>query len=313
MGLSLLVAAVAVLGALVGSYPVGWAGLSSWVAGRADPTVGQILGDVRVPRVAATLLCGGTLGLAGPLLQGTFRTPLADSYLLGLAGLGALFAVTFQGMGLAGFGAPVLASFGSLIAVWLVNVLTRDDSAERRALVGVALAAVSLAGLSMALALGSSVGGAGVVGWVVGDFYAHSWPQVRAMLPLGVPAVLLALFSGRVLNLLQLGDDVAGNLGLNPRAARTGLSVLAAVLTGVAVGTAGLLGFVGLLAAGAARGVMGTDNRRLLPAAFLFGAAAVGLSDLLGRVLLAPNELPAGAFTTILGGIYLVKLARSAA
>lgn len=309
----MLLAGVAFLGALVGSFPVGWSGLVAWISGRADGTVSQILGQVRVPRVVATIFCGGALGLAGPLLQGAFRTPLADSYLLGLAGLGALFAVTLQGMGMAGFGAPTLASFGALVAVWLVNVLTSEGSAERRALVGVALAAVSLAGLSLALALGSSVGGAGVVGWVVGDFYARSWPQVLAMLPLGAPAVVLALLCGRLLNLLQLGDDVSGNLGLNPRVTRAALTSLAAVLTGVAVGTAGLLGFVGLLAAGAARGVMGTDNRRLLPAAFLIGALAVALADVLGRVLLAPNELPAGAFTTVLGGLYLVKLARSAA
>ena len=88
--------------------------------------------------------------------------------------------------------------------------------------------------------------------------------------------------------------------------------VLAAILTGVAVGTSGLLGFVGLLAAGLARGLFGTDYRRLLPAACLIGMILVGLSDLLGRVLLAPNEIPAGAFTTLAGGVYMIFLSRRA-
>ncbi|HWG85830.1 MAG TPA: iron ABC transporter permease [Deinococcales bacterium] len=298
------------LGLLVGSYPVTPAGLVRWLSGTADPTLTQILGDVRLPRVLTTIVAGGALGLTGPLLQSAFRTPLADPYLLGLAGFGALGAVILQGMGWGGFGPAVLAVLGSLLAAWLVATLAGEASAERRALVGIALAAVSLAGLAMALALGSSVGGAGVVGWVVGGFYARSWPQLWAVLPIALPAALAALAVGRAANLLQLGDDVAENLGLRARAARAGLIGLAAVLTGVAVGTAGLLGFVGLLSAGAARGLFGTDYRRLLPGACLLGMLAVALSDLVGRTLLAPNELPAGAFTTVLGGVYLVSLTR---
>jgi ABC-type Fe3+-siderophore transport system permease subunit len=166
--------------------------------------------------------------------------------------------------------------------------------------------------LALLLAVSSSPSSANVIGWVVGGFYAQGWPQLGSIAWLALPAIIISLLMGRTANLVQLGDDLAENLGLNARVARHGLMVLAAILTGVAVGTSGLLGFVGLLAAGLARGLFGTDYRRLLPAACLIGMILVGLSDLLGRVLLAPNEIPAGAFTTLAGGVYMIFLSRRA-
>lgn len=313
VGLAVALLLVALVAMLVGSYPVTLDSLGRWAAGGADPTLGEILGGVRLPRVLVSVAAGAALGLAGPLLQGAFRTPLADPYLLGLAGFAALGVVVLENMGLGGFGAPALASLGAFAALGLVAWLAGDASAERRALVGVSLAAVSLAGLSLSLALGSRAGAAGAASLVVGGFYAKGWPQLWAMLPLALPAAAIAFGMGRTLNLLQLGDDVAENLGLGARGARSGALALAAVLTGAAVGTGGLLGFVGLLAAGLARGALGTDHRRLLPGAALVGALWVALADLLGRGLLAPNELPAGAFTTLAGGAYLVWLSRRAA
>ncbi len=312
VALGALLALVMLIGMIVGSYPVTLPSLGAWLSGRADETLGQILGQVRLPRILLTVVVGAALGLAGPLLQSAFRTTLADSYLLGLAGFGALGAVIFQDLGYGGFGTPILASFGALEAVWLVGFLSREASSERRALVGVALAAISLAGLSLLLSLSASPSSANVISWVIGGFYAQGWPQLSAMLWLAIPAITLGSLMGRIANLVQLGDDVAENLGLNARGARTGLVVLAAILTGAAVGTSGLLGFVGLLAAGLARGIFGTDYRRLLPGACLIGAVAVALSDLLGRTLFGSNEIPAGAFTTLLGGIYLAVLSRRA-
>jgi ABC-type Fe3+-siderophore transport system permease subunit len=122
----------------------------------------------------------------------------------------------------------------------------------------------------------------------------------------------LGLLLGRMANLLQLGDDVAENLGLNAKTSRSLMLMLAALLTGVAVGTSGLMGFVGLLSVSLARSLFGTDYRKLLPASALIGGIAVSLADLLGRTLLAPNEIPAGAFTTVLGGIWLMVLSRRA-
>jgi ABC-type Fe3+-siderophore transport system permease subunit len=303
---------VVLIALTVGSYPVSLQGLMRWLSGQADPTLATILSQVRFPRVLLSLLVGAALGLAGPLLQSSFRTSLADPYLLGLAGFAALGAVLLPTMGYAGFGAPILACVGALLAVFLVSSLSQDASSERRALVGVSLAAISLAGLALLLVLASSPSSANVIGWVVGGFYAQGWPQLGSIAWLALPAIIISLLMGRTANLVQLGDDLAENLGLNARVARHGLMVLAAILTGVAVGTSGLLGFVGLLAAGLARGLFGTDYRRLLPAACLIGMILVGLSDLLGRVLLAPNEIPAGAFTTLAGGVYMIFLSRRA-
>jgi ABC-type Fe3+-siderophore transport system permease subunit len=307
-----LLIVVVLIALTVGSYPVSLEGLLRWLSGRADPTLAQILSEVRFPRVLLSLLVGAALGLAGPLLQSGFRTSLADPYLLGLAGFAALGAVLLPTMGYAGFGAPILACVGALQAVFIVSSLSQDASSERRALIGVSLAVMSLAGLALLLSLSSSPSSANVIGWVVGGFYAQGWPQLWSIAWLALPAIIISLLTGRTANLVQLGDDLAENLGLNARVARNGLMALAAILTGVAVGTSGLLGFVGLLAAGLARGLFGTDYRRLLPAACLIGMILVGLSDLLGRVLLAPNEIPAGAFTTLAGGVYMIFLSRRA-
>jgi iron complex transport system permease protein len=311
----LIVLLIMVLGfaLALGSYPISPQTLMNWFAGRADPTAAQILSDVRGPRVLLALVVGVALGLTGPLLQAGFRTSLADSYLLGLAGFGALGAVLLQGMGLAGFGTPLLAIFGAILAVWLVGQLSAERSSERRALIGVALAAMSLAGLSLLLALSQSPSSANVLGWIIGGFYALGVPQLQLMIPFALPAIVIALLVGRIANLLQLGDDVAQNLGLNARVVRNGVLVLAAVLTGAAVGSSGLMGFVGLLSVSVARAMFGTDYRRLLPASALIGAVFVSLADVLGRTLIAPNEIPAGAFTTIIGGVWLVVLSRRAA
>ncbi len=295
-----------------GSYPISLQTLLAWVVGQADATSAQILWEVRAPRVILALLVGSSLGLTGPLLQAGFRTSLADSYLLGLAGFAALGAVLLQQIGMAGFGTPVLASMGAGFAVWLLTQLSNERSSERRALIGVALAAMSLSGLSLLLALSQSPTSSNVLGWVVGGFYGAGTNQLWQMLPFAAIGTAIALMLGRIANLLQLGDDVAENLGLNARASRNLVLMLAALLTGVAVGTSGLMGFVGLLSVSVARGIFGTDYKKLLPASALIGGIAVSLSDVIGRTLIAPNEIPAGAFTTVLGGIYLMILSRRA-
>jgi iron complex transport system permease protein len=312
--LALVVVLLVVLGFALanGAYPVSLNTLGDWVAGRADATAAQILSQVRGPRVLLTVMVGICLGFTGPLLQAGFRTSLADSYLLGLAGFAALGAVLLQGMGLQGFGTPLLAIMGATFAVWVLGLLSTERSNERRALIGVALAAIGFAGLSLLLALSQSPSSANVLGWVIGGFYALGVPELGLMLPFALPAMVIALLLGRVANLLQLGDDVAQNLGLNARVTRNAVLMLAAVLTGAAVGVTGLMGFVGLLSVSAARAMFGTDYRRLLPASALIGAILVSLSDLLGRNLIAPNEIPAGAFTTVLGGLWLIVLSRRA-
>ncbi len=295
-----------------GAYPISLGTLLAWIGGSADPSAAQILSTVRAPRVLLALLVGVSLGVTGPLLQAGFRTSLADSYLLGLAGFAALGAVLLQQLGLQGFGTPLLAILGAILAVWLVGALSSERSSERRALIGVALAAISLAGLSLLLALSQSPSSANVLGWIIGGFYALGVPELQLMIPFALPAIVIALLLGRTANLLQLGDDLAQNLGLNASVVRNGVLMLAAVLTGAAVGSSGLMGFVGLLAVSVARAMFGTDYRRLLPASALIGGILVSLADLLGRTLLAPNEIPAGAFTTVLGGLWLVALSRRA-
>ncbi len=300
--LLLLALASGVLALLVGSYAVApaevWAALTGGPGGHG----GEVVLSLRLPRALAAFGCGALLGLAGALMQVLLRNPLADPYVLGVSGGAAVGAL---GAMLAGASLLVMHSgafVGALAAMLLVFGLARGDGSwthSRLLLTGVIVAAGCGAAVALILSVAPEQKLHGMLFWLMGDVsLARSpWPAL-AMLAAGL---LAALPLARDLNLLARGDAVARTLGVGVDGLRGGIYVLASLLTAVAVTTAGSIGFVGLVVPHLVRLAIGNDQRVLLPAAALAGGSLLLLADTLARTLVAPQQLPVGVLTALVG------------
>jgi iron complex transport system permease protein len=278
-----------------------------------------ILFDLRLPRTALIALTGAALGGSGAAYQGLFRNPLADPYLIGIAsgaGLAAVMAMAWQWPATRlGFAAvPAAAFVGALVTVAVVYGLARVGRATpitTLILAGVATGAFATA-MTTFFMLRSQGELRRAIGWMLGGFALGGWSPVVAMLPytaLGLGALMV--FS-RPLNVLQFGDDQAQQMGLNVERAKLVIVVAASLVTAAAVAFSGIIGFVGLAVPHIVRLLWGPDYRRLIPLAVIAGGAALLLADTAARVILAPQELPVGIVTALLGAPFFVWLLRRA-
>ena len=310
--LLLLSAAVGALGLAVGST-----GLESLRAMARDPVAWQIVWDIRLPRTLGAWLAGALLGLAGAVAQGLFRNPLADPYLLGSASgaaLGVAVATLLAGAapmaltGLARIGVTGAAFVGAVLAVLFTLQLARGVQHTLRLLlagviVGVVLgAAKDLITLShpdiLQTLQGFALGSAAFVGW-------------SGCFTLGVVWLLCVAVAGslaRGLDGLSLGEATAASLGLPLRWLRMALVAVLALATGAAVAQTGLIAFVGLAAPDLVRSLVACTHARLMLLASAMGAVLLAAADILARWLIAPQELPVGVLTAVLGGSYLLVL-----
>ncbi len=282
----------------------------------------RIVFDVRLPRIVAAGLVGAALAYSGTSYQGVFRNPLADPFLLGVAsgaGFGAAIAILSPLPSSAyGFGwVPVFAFAGAIATVVLVYAAARSAPGSASGsggatliLAGVALSAVLSAGISFMLLTGGERAQP-ILSFIFGGFNTASWERIAAASPyVLVGAVVVALHS-RVMNVLQLDREQAAQLGVN--VTRSTLIILAgaSLMAAAAVAVAGIIGFVGLIVPHSARMIVGWDHRRLLPVAALGGAAFLIAADLVSRTLLAPEEIPVGVLTAMLGGPFFLYLLRT--
>ncbi|HWR06228.1 iron ABC transporter permease [Sporomusa sp.] len=311
-GLAALVAAL-FIGIRIGAVPVSmydiWQVFSGPAAGNEYY---QIIYNIRVPRVIVGALTGINLALAGCILQGVLRNPLADPGIIGVsagAGLAAM-AVMILWPGLTAL-VPAVAFAGALVAAGIVFLLSWDRGVQplRLILAGVALAAFFGGGMS-ALMVFHSDKVQGAVNWMAGGFQGRSWDHVRMILPYSFIGILGAVLSYRYLNTLQLGDEVAKGLGIRVETARFTLVVLAALLAASAVSVAGLLGFVGLIVPHITRMLVGSDFEYLMPCAAVLGATLVVAADTVARTVFSPVEVPVGIFMAFLGAPFFIYLLR---
>ena len=314
--LALILLALAVLlgmtGAGVGS--TGWE--SMWKA-HADPLSWQIVMDIRLPRTAGALLAGALLGLAGSIAQGVFRNPLADPYLLGSASgasLGVALAMAALGVspfalaGLARWGVTGAAFMGAVAAVVLTLVLAKGvHNTMRLLLAGVVVGVVLGAAASLVLLMNPDIMQA-MQSFMLGSTAFVGWSACALMLWVLLPTLALAWSLSRVLDGLALGEATAHSLGLPLAPLRLLLIVLLAMATGTAVAQTGLIAFVGLAAPHLVRSMVRALHRWLLVLSSLMGAVLLLAADLLARWLMAPQELPIGVLTAVLGGSYLLWL-----
>lgn len=262
----------------------------------------EVVLNLRLPRGLAAFACGGLLALAGALMQVLLRNPLADPYVLGIsggAGVGALVAIM---LGLSALATNGLAFAGALGAMLLVFGLAHGDGSwtqTRLLLTGVIVAAGCGALVALLLTIAPEHKLRGMLFWLMGDL-SHATEPWPALAALGI-LLLLSLPFARELNLLLRGGDTALALGVAVQRLRRLVYFLAALATAIAVTSAGSIGFVGLIVPHLVRLAIGNDQRLLLPAATLVGGSLLVLADTLARTMVAPQQLPVGVLTALLG------------
>lgn len=314
LAIGLLLAGLAVL--LVG-VGVGSTGFESVLRARQDPVAWQIVWDIRLPRTLGAWIAGGLLGLAGAVAQGLFRNPLADPYLLGSASgatLGVAVALALFGTSpfatqwLVRLGLTGAAFVGAVAGVLLTLALAKGVQHTLRLLlagviVGVVLSAardlVTLAAPDILQAMQAfMLGSTGFVGWA----------SCGVMVAMLLPAMVVAWALGRALDGLALGEATARSLGLPLALVRVALVAVLALATGAAVAQTGLIAFVGLAAPHLVRSIVKTTHGRQVVLSALMGGLLLMTADVLARWVIAPQELPVGVLTALLGGSYLLWL-----
>ena len=280
-------------------------------------TTQTIILEIRLPRVILAGLVGAALAVAGATYQGLFRNPLADPYLIGVAqgaSLGAVvgFLLPFDWQGM-GFGIiPLLAFAGALFSVAIVYNLARVGKTlpvTTLILAGVALGALWGSIVSY-LIITSGEKMHGIIFWLMGSFSLSEWSEARVVLPYVVVGVAIILLYSRSLNVMQLDEEQAQQLGINVERVKLILLVAATLITAAAVCFVGTIGFVGIIIPHAVRLVWGPDYRFLLPLSVLSGAIFLILADLVARTVLAPTEIPIGVITAICGAPFFLYLLR---
>ena len=278
----------------------------------------RIVWHVRLPRALLAVLVGATLAVVGTVLQAMVRNPLADPTILGGTSGAAVGAVSVMVLGWAFAGTytlPVAAFTGGLIGYGLAFLLANSSgglSPLRMVLAGIAVSFLFSALTSMLIFISEQSQTARLaLFWMLGALGGARWDR------LGLPAALLViglvylLARARALNLLLFGDETATSMGVPPDRLRRVLFVVVALLTGTSVALAGGVGFVGLVIPHAARMVVGSDHRRVLPLAALVGALFLLWSDVFARLVIAPRELPIGVITALVGAPVFALLLRS--
>ncbi len=320
--LPLALAAATALGSVRLPLPALLASLASasgfaWPGAETLGAPGEaILWSVRLPRVLLAALVGGGLAVVGAVLQAVFRNPLADAGLLGVGSGAALGAVLAVHLGLSAgvfLALPLSAFAGAMAAILVVYALAHASgraSLHALLLTGLAVSTLCSAGTSVLLVATEEFRVKTVLFWLAGGLEGRSWTHVQLAAPLiGLGCAGLLLLA-RPLDLLSLGEDEAGSLGLSVHPMRLLVFALCSLVAGAATAAAGFVPFVGLMAPHALRPLVGPRSLHLLPAAFLGGAALVVVADLGARTASASLDLPLGALTAFVGAPYFLLALR---
>ncbi len=278
-----------------------------------DPTAEVIVRSIRMPRVAAALVVGACLGAAGSLIQSATRNPLGDPQLFGLGG-GAAIVQALAMAGAVSSGAWALTSLSvaaALAGAIVISLLASRENLTpaRLALIGVSIGALTLA-IAAAILTHARVFSLQALALFSGSLANRTWDDVVPTIPfLGLGIVLAVMAAGR-LNVLVIGDRLAGHLGASPMGTRLVAMVSAGVLAGAGVALAGVVGFVGLLTPHVVRLVIGNDARTVMAVSIPAGALVVLYSDQISRLAFMPAEIPVGVVTTVLGAPVMIWVAR---
>lgn len=283
---------------------------------KLDPIVATTVMDIRLPRIAMGLLVGASLGLCGAAMQGVFRNPLADPGLIGVsagAGLGAVASIV---LGIDVFGRttiPIAAFAGALLISSVVYQLSRAHGRTNVVallLTGIAVNAVVTAGIAYLIFRANDAQLRSVTFWQLGSLATTKWSDVRLVLPFATVGIIAIPQFAKSLDAMALGEREARHVGVDPDAVRRRLLGLCAMVTGAAVALVGIVAFVGLVVPHLVRLVAGPAHRSVLWGSVFGGALLVSSADLAARKLVAPQELPLGVITALVGGVFFLYLLR---
>ncbi|HWJ74013.1 MAG TPA: iron ABC transporter permease [Kaistia sp.] len=297
--------------------------MADWLAGRpaADTTERIVLVDIRLPRLLLGALVGAALAIAGAMLQGLFRNPLADPGLVGVssgAGLGAVLVIVTGGAMLASL--PAIATIGALpiaaflggfaTTIILYAIATRRGrtSVATMLLAGIALGAFAGAITSFLVYRATDAQLRELTFWTMGSLAGATWLKLAIAAPPILAVLALSPLIARGLDALVLGEAEARHLGIDVEKLKSLIVFAVAVVVGVSVAFTGVIGFVGIVVPHLLRLAIGPEHRTLLPASALLGAGLLIGADIVCRMVVAPAELPIGIVTAIIGAPFFVSI-----
>ncbi|WP_322893444.1 MULTISPECIES: iron ABC transporter permease [unclassified Yoonia] len=297
-----------------GTRAVGWSDIGAALTGQVE-TIGQAAVALRLPRTLLAALAGAALGVAGAVMQGVTRNPLADPGLLGV-NAGAALAVV---IGIAWFGISGHYTYiwtgitGAALAscfVYAVGSMGQGGATPLKLTLAGAATSIAAASVTLALVLGRNDIAASVQSWQVGGVGGATLAATLPMLPFLIVGLAVAMLSARHLNMLALGDDTAVAFGVRVSVARGAALIAAVLLCGVTTAICGPIGFVGLVVPHLCRLLVGVDHRWLLPFCAVVGAALLIGADVAGRVIARPSEVDVGIVTALIGAPVFIAIVR---
>jgi iron complex transport system permease protein len=315
--LAALLAALALMCGLsvaIGTRDVAMADIAAALGGRVE-TIGQAAIAVRIPRTVLALLAGSALGLAGAVMQGVTRNPLADPGLLGV-NTGAALAVV---VGIAWFGlasphsfiwTAVLGAGVAALFVYSIGSLGRGGATPLKLTLAGAATSIALSSMVVAVVLPHNDIAGGVRQWQIGGVGGATFDAIGHALPFLAAGLLASLLSARKLNALALGEELAAGLGERVAAARALAALGAILLCGATTAVCGPIGFLGLVVPHLCRLLVGVDHRRLLPFSAVAGACLLLAADIVGRVVARPAEIDVGILTALVGAPFFIWIVR---
>ncbi|MEH7374866.1 FecCD family ABC transporter permease [Neobacillus drentensis] len=277
-----------------------------------------IITSFRLPRIIVALMVGISLAIAGGILQGMIRNPLASPDVLGITGGAAAAVVSFlaifsdknHSLTVSIAWLPLAAFIGATVIGFLVYFLAWKNGVSpiRLVLIGIGISTLMQAITTLTMVMGPIYQASQANIWITGTVYGSNWSNVAILVPWTVVFVIIAWAVARTINLQELGDEVATGLGGKVQKQRFLLLMISTALIGGSVAFAGGIGFVGLMAPHMARRLVGSSFGALLPASALIGGILVMIADLIGRTMFSPLEVPAGVFTAGIGAPYFIYL-----
>lgn len=283
------------------------------ISGELDSLDATIIRKLRWPRIVLAITVGGALSLSGTILQGVYRNPLVEPYTLGISGgaaLGVAIAIVFELERLLGVWVlPCMGFAGALFIIFMVYTLGhrgKQMNTQAMLLVGVMISFISSSMMMLMMSLSSNENLQSIIFWTMGSLDSTNDILIRIIAIMSFIVLLISYFFVKPLNALRIGEEKANHLGVNTNFAIRILFIISSLLTGMCVSVVGIIGFVGLVIPHLVRLFIGGDFRITLITSFIGGGIFLILSDMIARTIIAPNELPIGVITGLIGGITFI-------